>query len=51
MMSAMAIFRQPFEYLTELQRHSAAVVERPSEAGLDDYASSPAMVPDAASLG
>ena len=34
-MSAIAIFRYPFEYLTELQRHSA-VFPRPGEARLDD---------------
>ena len=50
-MSVMAIFRQPFEYLTELQRHSAAVVARPGEARLDDYASSLAILPDAVSFG
>ena len=33
-MSVMAIFRQPFEYLTELHRHSAAVVARFGEARL-----------------
>ncbi len=27
----MGIFHEPFEYLTELQRHSAAVAARPSE--------------------
>ena len=26
-----AIFHEPFEYLTELQRHSAGVAARPSE--------------------
>jgi hypothetical protein len=31
--SALAIMRQPFEYLTELQCHSAAVVAPPGEAG------------------
>jgi hypothetical protein len=50
-MSAMAILREPFEYLTELQRYSAAVVARPGEARLDGCASSPAILPDAVSLG
>jgi hypothetical protein len=44
----MLVLRQPFEYLTELQCHSAAVV---APARLDDYASSPAISPDAVSLG
>jgi hypothetical protein len=46
----MAIFH-PFEYLTELQGHSAAVVARPGESRLDDYASSPAILADAVSFG
>jgi hypothetical protein len=48
-MSVIAIFRQLFKYLTELQRHSAAA--RPGEARLDDYASSLAILPDAVSAG
>lgn len=32
-MSASAIMRQPFEYLTELQCHSAAFLAPPDEAG------------------
>ena len=32
------IFRQPFEHLTELQRHSAPIVACPSEARLGDFA-------------
>jgi hypothetical protein len=30
-MSKMEIFHEPFEYLTELQRHSAAVAALPGE--------------------
>ncbi len=30
-MSDIGIFHEPFEYLKELQRHSAAVAARPSE--------------------
>jgi hypothetical protein len=45
-MSDNGIFRQPFEHLTELQRHSAAIVARPGEARLDDYASSLAILPE-----
>jgi hypothetical protein len=33
LLSALAIMRQPFEYLTELQCHSAAVVALPGKAG------------------
>jgi hypothetical protein len=32
------IFRQPFEHLTELQRHSAPIVACPREARLGDFA-------------
>jgi hypothetical protein len=53
-------FSRIVRILTELQRHSAAVAarpgkcmpwNRPSWARLHDYASSPATLPDAVSLG
>jgi hypothetical protein len=56
----MGIYHEPFQYLTELQRHSAAVAARPSEcmpwnpamlARLHDYASSLAILPDTVSFG
>jgi hypothetical protein len=48
-MSAMAILRQPFECLAELQCDSAAVVARPARP--DDYTSALANLPDAVSFG
>jgi hypothetical protein len=59
-LSVIAIFHEPLEYLTELQRQSAGVAARPSEcmplepamlARLRDYASSLAILPDAVSFG
>jgi hypothetical protein len=44
-------FGQPFEYFTQLQRHSAAVVARSGEARPDDSASSRAILPGAVSAG